>query len=226
MDETHFAALCRALGSGVTRRGALGVLTGVLGQGLSAAAAKDGAANGLLGGRHGKNRRGRNRRKRRRNKQQRLRKNERGRSVLASPDEYGLGWPSASDWARCEKFRNCRSLIYGPDRLVRRDLHGADLHDCNLCGVDFRDVYLGHANLQGANLLTAKLTGAAVTGVQWSGADLHMANLYGVVGVVGRDLDSAHFCRTIMTDPSSKEPKPFNYFINDRDCNVPIGVPG
>ena len=43
MDDERFAGLLRALGSGATRRGALGVLAGLAGLGLSGGAAKKGA---------------------------------------------------------------------------------------------------------------------------------------------------------------------------------------
>jgi hypothetical protein len=42
MDDERFAGLLRALGSGATRRGALGVLAGLAGLGLSEGAAKKG----------------------------------------------------------------------------------------------------------------------------------------------------------------------------------------
>jgi hypothetical protein len=42
MDNERFAGLLRALGSGATRRGALGVLAGLAGLGLSEGAAKKG----------------------------------------------------------------------------------------------------------------------------------------------------------------------------------------
>jgi hypothetical protein len=43
MDNERFAGLLRVLGSGATRRGALGVLAGLAGLGLSEGAAEKGA---------------------------------------------------------------------------------------------------------------------------------------------------------------------------------------
>jgi hypothetical protein len=72
MDGERFDALSRALGSGATRRGVVGLLAGLLGLRVKAATARDGAAGGLLGGRHSKHRRRHKDRDKRKIKSRRL----------------------------------------------------------------------------------------------------------------------------------------------------------
>nr|NIQ10263.1 pentapeptide repeat-containing protein [Gammaproteobacteria bacterium]NIS51886.1 pentapeptide repeat-containing protein [Phycisphaerae bacterium]NIU10004.1 pentapeptide repeat-containing protein [Phycisphaerae bacterium]NIU57739.1 hypothetical protein [Phycisphaerae bacterium] len=66
----------------------------------------------------------------------------------------------------------CEGHEIGFDCYIDNPHAGADMHNCNLPGVDLSGFNLSGANLSGANLSGANLTGANLTDADLTGADL------------------------------------------------------
>jgi hypothetical protein len=160
MDHKRFDTLSRLVGS---RRVALASIAGL---GLAASAwlsatgedveAREGAYDGEMGGRHGKDRRGREKHK------HRSHSGKRGK---------GGSRPGAGGFSpACRKARS-----YNPERGITPDLSGLDLTECDLSWGNLNGVNLNHANLTRAKLTSAELRHAHLFEAILSGAILNDA---------------------------------------------------
>lgn len=153
MDSSRFAALCLALGTGVTRRTAVGALAGMLGLGVTFDVDS-----------RSKSKR---RRQRRRTKQQR--RTQRRHALQATNCDgtlqtAGCQRDSASGYWVCPRNTN----------LTKVNLMG-----CDLRGATLRQIFLTDARLDGAILNNAHLDGSQAHGIFLNSATMVEATFLG-----------------------------------------------
>jgi uncharacterized protein YjbI with pentapeptide repeats len=88
------------------------------------------------------------------------------------------------------------------ESLAGHDLTGADLHELDLSGLDFRGAFLAGADLRGANLSGARFEGAVLAKADLRGARLDHAKLSGAnlggATFAGASLDDADLSNAVM----------------------------
>lgn len=171
MDSSRFAALCRALGTETTRRGAVGVLAGLVGLGI--AQDVDGE------------RKQQRRRQRRRSKQQRRTQR---RSELQAVDCVGT-------LTRAGCSRDSVTTYWGCPRDT--NLNNANLRGCDLRHATLRQIFLNDADLDFAILNNAHLDGSQAHGIHLERATMVEATFLGTnMGAgyfSGADMRKANF---------------------------------